>query len=207
MARLLKKTDQGPEIKQVQTLPRDIRDIACLMPNTRHRELLCVSLGAFFLVVMVGGLGCSSSTTPTPAISPKDGTAGEGGAEALIKDCQIPPQRPFDATHLCFRDLQPISGLCITRPPPPNSTGLESVCAVDPNGHLFLIATTTDGQLSGTGWAFGARAAPDVSKNSDTLSPADEQRCTQAQRASGSSLSATSVCSDADAGAPDATSG
>jgi hypothetical protein len=90
---------------------------------------------------------------------------------------------PYDAANSCFDKSGVMSNMCMTKPSAPNTTGLEAVCAADSNHQVYVIVVTTDASLSGTGWTFGARQAPNLVQDSAPLSSTDEATCASAMSA------------------------
>ncbi|MGH7326919.1 MAG: hypothetical protein ACREJX_01085 [Polyangiaceae bacterium] len=87
----------------------------------------------------------------------------------------------FDDANACFNPVSGLDGICRQPASATRTTGLENVCAVK-GGNLYVVTFSTDEILTGDGWTFGPRAAPDIVHQSSSLSAADETRCTTAQR-------------------------
>lgn len=162
-----------------------------LKPEALWRRLTLVyALPLTFLV---------ACTTASTASSPEDsGADPTRGGSVTPPDCSsIPQQRPYDSAQGCFEDAIDLVGICRQRAAGVPTTGVEFVCAS--NGkQLFVLVVGTDQILTGSGWTFGSRAAPDVVHQQSTLSAADDRACTAAK-----AISPDRTCSS-DAGAADA---
>ncbi|CAN5739662.1 hypothetical protein BH09MYX1_BH09MYX1_28420 [soil metagenome] len=133
----------------------------------------CTPLLLAALVAILASCSSSGQTVDPDASSP-DAASGTHECPANVKGW------PFDAARSCFSKNGVMSGICVDRPPPPNSTGLEAVCAVDGAGNVFVVIASTDTTLSGAGWTFGSRAAPNLVHDNAPLSSANEGKCAAA---------------------------
>lgn len=62
---------------------------------------------------------------------------------------------PFDAARGCFEAQADTPAVCVsTSVPCTPAASLGTVCAFDPQGHLFLAELRGDEDLTGTGWRF-----------------------------------------------------
>ena len=141
---------------------------------------------AAFLAAMGSTVACAGSPGPNTAavtgdsgVMPDSGTTSYEGGGGPDEDCAtLPAQRPFDARQDCFAVPVDVVGVCRQQVAGVPTTGLEQVCAANAvTGDLFLLFVSTDQTLTGTGWTFGPRHAPDVVHQQSTLSSSDQARC------------------------------
>lgn len=149
------------------------------------------SMKQFLLSFLFVSAACSSSPASGSASTNSDAAT----ESTQPTDCSPIKQNALelDSSNTCYRPVAEIDGICRQPVSATRTKGLEDVCAAK-SGVLYRVLVSTDELLSGEGWTFGPRAAPDVVHQPSTLSAADESRC-----ASAPSVDTASTCHD-DAG-------
>jgi hypothetical protein len=140
------------------------------------------------------GGSAASGSTGTGGSAGASVSVGSGGSTACIPapgSCDAPPPQmnAFDATHGCLGARVPLTKVCntsVNRCFP--SAGLGLVCAIAPDGSVFVSVMSDNNMLTGSGWHF---SQPLSSFPYPAAVPADEQataeqldRCRQAECAS-----------------------
>jgi hypothetical protein len=121
---------------------------------------------------LLAWVGCSSASDSADAAA----------------DCGPHEVQRFDESTRCSRPAT-VSGLC-ERSLRKNSATVEQVCAVAPDGTMFIVSAGGDTFLSGQGWTFGPRRLGHEGTNTydverESLTESDKPRCDAAQAALG----------------------